>query len=355
MRIKNHKNVFLALIIWCFIGLECTYAQNKGNKDFYETKIEELINIPLDKASVIGLPHPHQKGAWHFQYRYMDMGMTGTMTSDKKNTTSEVLKNFMMAPTKMHMHTDMGMIMYGVTNKWTLMAMANYYNFEMDMIMMTGKEVKMGSKGFGDTKIKATYLAYYKNRASIMASIGASLPTGSINQTSMNMMTGQIEQMPYNMQLGSGTVDPLIDICYLGSTMKSSWGIAALSTFRVYNNKNKYRLGNQYKIMLGYGYKVSNWFSVTSRFDIGFWNNIRGKDPNLNPMVSPNHRPDLRAGSRFELSGGLALKVPKGAFEGLEFIIDYRQPFYQRLKGPQMPVDHHIVGTLQWILKRKSR
>ncbi len=354
MSMKNHTKVFLALIVWCFFGLESIYAQKEDDKEFYETKIEELVNIPMDRSSVIGMPHPHPKGEWHFQYQYMDMHMTGTLTGNKRNSLTEVLDNFTMAPTKMHMGMHMGMIMYGLTKRWTLTAMAQYHNFEMDMIKFDGSEMKMESKGFGDTKVRATYIAYHKNRISIIANIGSSLPTGAINKTSINRMTGQNELMPYHMQLGSGTFDPLIDISFLVSTMKSSWGVAAKSTFRLHDNENGYHLGNQYEIMSGYSYSVNRWFSVTSRFDMVFWDNINGSDSDINPSISPNHRPDLRGGSRFDLSGGLAFKVPKGSLKGGEFIIDYRRPVYQDLEGPQMPVDHHFVLTFQIIINKKD-
>ena len=208
----------------------------------------------------------------------------------------------------------------------------------------------MESNGLSDTKVKLTYIVYHKNRTSLIASIGSSLPTGSIDKTSINMMTGKHEKMPYNMQLGSGTVDPFIDIGFLVSTMKYSWGIAATGTFRVYDNKNDYRLGNQYKIISGYSYNINKWLSVSSRFDMVFWGNIKGSDLDINPMISPNHRPDLRAGSRYELSAGLAFKVSKNS----EFIVDYRRPIYQNLDGPQMPVKSHFLVSFQFFINKKG-
>ena len=355
MKIKNHCRTFLLLtgFICSFVFNSDLNAQGLDDTTIYDISIEKLMNIPLDKASIIGLPHPHPKGSWHFQHQYMDMGMAGTMSGSQQNNPEDVRKTYMMLPTQMHMHMQMSMIMYGLSKKITLMAMTHYSIYEMQMEMM-GAKMSMESSGMGDSRFVVTYIAAHKNRTSVIANFGASFPTGSIDKSGTNMMSGATERLPYNMQLGSGTVDPLFDICFLGSTMRSSWGISLNNTFRLYHNKNGYNFGNQYKIMTGYGHKINDWLNITSRFDAIFWNGIDGRDAELNFMSSPNHRADLTGGRRFEISGGLAFTIPGGLFDGLELMIDYRQPFYQYLEGPQMPVTHHILGTIQWIFNKKT-
>ncbi len=74
----------------------------------------------------------------------------------------------------------MFMVMYGITDRLTVMAMANYQVNKMDMLMDMGPgkmitgEPPMSTSGFGDTELRGIY----KINKYLVGSLGLSLPTG---------------------------------------------------------------------------------------------------------------------------------------------------------------------------------
>ena len=154
--------------------------------------------------------HMHAMGEWMLSYRFMSMDMEGLLKgSDNVSTNSMLTKNggdYAMLPEKMSMNMHMLGTMYAVSDKWTLMAMLNYLDNDMDMNMEMGA-MKMvmkssaESSGFGDIKFSGLYdLASWDNGQRVHFNVGISVPTGSIDEKASD---GKI--LGYGMQLGSGT------------------------------------------------------------------------------------------------------------------------------------------------------
>ncbi|MBL4716381.1 MAG: hypothetical protein COC01_04380 [Bacteroidetes bacterium] len=360
--------LLLFLVLLLLFGVNTIKAQElETEDDIYSTPIDKLLNLTLDKASVIGLPHPHAKGFFHIKYSRMIMPMTGFQEGTTTLSQDQVFNhpdNFSGYAPDMMMDMNMFMVMYGLNDLMTLMAMTNYSIIRMDsmVMLMGGSPMPMPmdpSKGIGDLKLMLNINAYNRDVTSVLFNIGVAIPTGSIDQQVMTMMNPRMVNKPYPMQLGSGTWDPKVEVVYLGSTMRSSWGVGLKSVLRMYDNKHGYHLGNRYQIMAGAGHNWAKWFATTARLDYVTWGNVRGKDETsiaIQPdweQASPNHRADLRAGTRFEASAGLVFEVPKGTFKGVAAIFDYRYPIYQNLRGVGMPIDYHFQVALQWIVGEK--
>jgi len=364
---KFRNIAFLLTSIFC-INIVCI-AQEKSEADFYEMKLEEAMNLSLNKASVIGLPHPHTKGEFHIQYNWMFMPMSSNYDGTTKVSIDEVLNdygfgmgpmNMRMAPTHMTMNMHMMMFMYSPSDHITFMAMTNYQQLKMDIqtLNMTGASMNFSteSNSIGDSRLMANYAVRNKDVSSVLLDAGVSIPTGSIAQMDKTPMSDGSEiQLAYPMQTGSGTFDPIIEAVYLGSTIKASWGVAGRTLLRLYNNSHDYKLGNRYTVMAGAGYNWKDWVATTARLDFNKNGNISGSDPNMNPMMTPTARTDLRAGTRIDGSIGLVFEVPKGNLKDLDLIVDYRYPLYQNLAGPQMGLDYHLSISLQYIHGKKIR
>ena len=174
--------------------------------------------------------HTHPEGMWMFNTRVMHMEMDGLQSGTTPIAASQVgpavfpgspFANvkypYMMVPTKMSMDMAMSMLMYGVTDKLTIMAMMNYKATNMSMLMDMGNvpgttqlhdvlnyTSPMATSGVSDTD--AIYELYDDRKlGSLVGTLGVSIPTGSTTQTVA--MMGYTFRAPYDMQLGSGTVD----------------------------------------------------------------------------------------------------------------------------------------------------
>lgn len=298
--------------------------------------------------------HTHPAGMWMVNYKFMHMNMSGLRDGTSDVSIDKVIPmngtkyGYMMAPTKMTMDMHMMMLMYGITDRLTVMAMVNYLDNKMEMLMNMGmrnkQEPPMRTSGFGDTELRGIY----KIDKHFVGSLGLSLPTGDIDKEFETM--GMRFRDPYDMQLGSGTFDlkPALTYSALSDDSLWNWGAQAMFTYHIGKNDNHYSLGDSFKVTswlqraLG---PVTPWvrlaFNTTGR--------IHGQDPEiqklLDPMMgapTPDADPRNYGGQR--LDGLIGLSYTKGP---VSFGVEGGIPFYQRLNGLQLKTKWMLNAGIQ--------
>lgn len=302
--------------------------------------------------------HTHPAGMWMVNYKFMHMNMSGLRdgTSNVGNDSVGFKRNkpysYMMIPTDMTMDMHMMMVMYGITDRLTVMAMANYQKNSMDMLMDMGPmkpitpEAPMKTEGFGDTELRVLY----KINKHFTGSLGLSLPTGSISET-ITMMH-QEYRAPYDMQLGSGTYDlkPSLTYSALSDDAKWNWGAQAMYTLHMGENSNDYTLGNSLKVtswlQRAFG-PATSWLRLAYN-DTG---RIRGRDAEINKLIhpatgtgapTPDADPDNYGGRR--LDGLLGVSYTKGP---VSIGIEGGLPLYQYLNGLQLKTTWVLNAGIQ--------
>lgn len=295
---------------------------------------------------VIG-DHAHEKGKWMLSYKYMFMNMRGNRDGTDSLSTSEVLKEFMVAPTDMDMHMHMLGIMYAPTQTLTLMAMVPYLQLSMDHVARTGVKFRTRSEGIGDIRLSGIRTVYMKGSHHAHLILGASLPTGSINEKD-DTPAGKDQRLPYPMQLGSGTFDASPGVIYLGQKGDWFWGGRALAVFRIGRNSNGYSFGDKGSLTAWGARRWIDWLSTSVRLDGQIWGDIKGRDKKLNPTMVPTANPDLRDGKRLDLLFGINVYIEKGILRGHLFAVESGFPLYQSLDGPQLESDWQMNFGWQW-------
>ena len=320
----------------------------------------------LAPAGVMGA-HAHAEGEWMFSYRYNHMAMDGNRSGTSDVPTSQVLNDFMVAPTDMRMEMHMFGAMYGWSDRLTLMAMAPYIDKTMRHVNRMGVQFTTKSRGIGDVKAGGIYNLLGTNSRgehgahaghhggehaghhadeSLFLNLGLSLPTGSIEKRDATPL-GASQKLPYVMQLGSGTVDPYVGLTYIRTIGDAwQWGAQANATMRFGSNDEGYRLGNEAGANLWASKRVSPFASVSLRLEGKSWGDISGVDGDLNPMMVPTARTDLRGGERVDALVGVNLYQPEGELEGHRLAAEFGAPLYQDLDGPQLETDYRF--TLGW-------
>ncbi|ASC70928.1 uncharacterized protein XM38_018760 [Halomicronema hongdechloris C2206] len=301
-----------------------------------------------DSHAPIGVmgDHTHGQGEFMVSYRYMYMDMDGNRSGRDSLTPDEVLQQFPITPTRMTMQMHMLGAMYAPSDTLTLMAMVPYIVKEMDHVTRMGTRFTTNSEGFGDIKLSGLYTVLDQTRQRIHLNVGVSFPTGSIEERDATPM-GPDQILPYPMQIGSGTVDLLPGITYLGQAGDWSWGAQAIGTLRIGRNANDYRLGNQLALTTWGAYRWSDWFSTSLRLGGRTWGNIDGQDSRLNPNLIPTANPSIRGGSQLDLGLGLNFYVPEGGWSGTRLAVEFNLPVYRNLSGPQLETDFSVIAGVQ--------
>ena len=320
--------------------------------------------------------HSHGKGDWMLEYRFMRMSMGDLLNGTNKVDTRDISgvrmgmpptpdpdKQYRMAPTEMTMDMHMLMVMYGLTERISFMAMANYLDNEMDMVMhmndMSGMPVMdmfgtMETDGVGDALVGV--MAEMNQRWT--GSFGVSLPFGDIDQrvdmlmSGINPMTGMSVSVNnanvkagYPMQLGSGTFDLIPGITYSDSTDKLGWGFQASYLLRLGDNDNDYTLGDVAEVFGWTKYVISPSFLISGKLGYRDWARIDGQDPEMNPSMAPTTDPNATGGKRLDVSLGLNGFFGNGHSLGVEVAV----PAYQDLNGPQMETEWIVSLVYQYM------
>ena len=215
-------NAFLLIFVpisYAYIGLCCAHCG--GNMP---------LNIPGG-----GIPETHEF-RFKLSQMYMEMGPLRDGTTDLKPENLVALPpngttRFAAVPKEMRTFMTMGSVAYSFTDNFSAMGMLSYIRNEMDMqfnsVLTAGSGGRDGftmfSHGVSDLTLLGKYRLYKDDnlaptkQASVV--FGLSLPTGSIDKKfSRNPFPGQNGTiLPFRMQTGSGTVDPI-----LGLTLQAS-------------------------------------------------------------------------------------------------------------------------------------
>ncbi len=316
-----------------------------------EAQEPEWSSARPDGHAPIGVmaDHTHERGEMMLSYRYMYMDMDGNRTGTSEVTTADVLADYPVSPLSMPMNMSMFGLMYAPSDRVTLTFMLPYLSYSMDHETGMGGLFTTESSGISDLKASALIGLFNKDRQEMHIQAGLSLPTGSIEQEDVTPMSmGQPVELPYPMQLGSGTLDVLLGLTYLGQADNWSWGVQASGVIRTGTNDNDYQLGNVGKLTAWYARRWNGWVSTSLRVAGSSWGNIDGANPALNPMMTPTADPSLRGGTRFDALAGFNFKVTGGALKGQRVAIEAGIPFYQDLDGPQLQTKWLIVAGWQY-------
>lgn len=329
--------------------------------------------VHADAHAPIGVmgDHTHKAGGWMFSYRYMAMDMQGNLDGSsaiEPDTIVTTIPNRFagmpgMPPTlrivPLDMQMDMHMLgmMYAPTDRLTLMVMSNYLDKTMNHVTYQGGmgTTELGrfstrTSGWGDTSITGLFHLEQGKAWRLHLNAGLSLPTGSTDErgqvlTPMGMRPDV--RLPYPMQLGSGTYDPILGATIAGAGAGSlSWGAQWLSRFRIHDNDNDYRLGDEHRLTGWLAYAFSAPVSASVRVEYYDRGNISGQDPEIAGPVQTAD-PARQGGSRTDVALGVNYAA-QGGLHGWRLALEYLAPVAQNLDGPQLETDGQFMIGVQY-------
>ncbi|MEO1010435.1 MAG: transporter [Bacteroidota bacterium] len=298
--------------------------------------------------SVMG-DHMHGKGEWMFSYRYMFMNMEDLKEGSDDASFQDALDNYMVTPTKMPMNMHMLGAMYAPSDNITLMAMVNVLSMEMDHITRMGGTFTTEASGFGDIQVSGLYRFFNRNRRTLHGQLGFSIPTGSISESDVTPASApNATELPYPMQIGSGTFDTNLALTYLCQGNLFSFGSQLRGIFRFGENDREYRYGNRYTWNNWVAARATDWLSFSFRLEGLAVGEIEGVDPNLNPMMVITADTENSGGTFINSGLGLNTYVPNGTLKNLRVGLEFGLPLYQDLNGIQLKNRETLTLGLQY-------
>ena len=334
------------IMLFLILVLIKTLPAQQSARDTTVCQIYDLCCSNDPTPSGVMISHVHQKNEWMLSYRFMRMNMDGILNGSNAMSDNEVFNSYTAVPKTMQMNMHMLMVMYGLTNKITLMGMFNYNSNYMKMSMKMGNSMHnhtMNSSGFGDAKITALYSLVKKSNSQFLLSLGLSIPTGNINlKGKSNSMMYPNERYPYNMQLGSGTFDLMPCISYL--TQKNKWFFSSqlLSTIRTSNNSVGYRYGNDLTFNSWTAWQWLSFISSSLRIESSISEKITGIDTTLNQFTEISANTSNYGGKKIYGYLGSCVQPQKGFLKNTKLSFEYGLPLYQNVNGIQMKQTHNL-------------
>ncbi len=309
--------------------------------------------------------HVHGKGEWMLSYSYMKMNMAGNRQGTKKISNDTLFDKYyyMMAPQTMQMEMHMAMLMYGVSNRFTLMAMVGYTTNSMSMVMpgamlMPGMKDPSASmysttSGINDTKIYGLYNLSTKENYRFVASLGINIPTGTI-KASGNTALAVNGRQAYDMQMGTGSYSIMPDITYVRKINKFSFGVNVGEDVKLDNNNAAYKVGNVYHGTAWASYQLLSFVSGSFRIEHVISDKISGSDslisisyPNTY-VYDPTTEVKNYGGNRSCIYAGLNFYLNKPVIKNFLLQVEYGVPFAENLNGIQMSAKDNIQMGLQY-------
>ncbi|HET6225088.1 MAG TPA: transporter [Bacteroidia bacterium] len=346
MRIQ--LNWLLAVIL---LTLQSNYTLAQSSNDTAQCSYS-CCGTDLTPAGVM-ISDVHTKNEWMVSYRYMGMYMHDLLLGTASQNKEEVFAKYLMSPDRMNMQMHMLMGMYGITDRLTIMAMFNYQFNSMDMSMYTANHVHgsttmtspthtIKTTGLGDIKLHALYGVIQRNTYQFVLSLGASIPTGSIYEKgNANDPMYPNKHYPYNMQLGSGSVEILPAITYMYRKNSLAFSASVSDIYRTTFNALDYKLSNEFNCNAWVAYQWLPFISSSFRLDGTFSGTIQGRDSDQSPLLEPGTDPLSYGTEKINAYIGTSFHFKQVHKLGIE----YGMPLYQYVYGIQLKQKYIISAS----------
>ena len=318
--------------------------------DLTELDLEQILALHIKRAD------EPKRSRWRIAYRFLHANFDGNRDGTADIPDEEVLfrlgtedrtrDNFPIVPLTIVQKAHMFDVGFDFDEKWQFSLLLPYITQETDHISIVPgfDQFIISSSGIGDILLSATHAVWSQESHVVLASLGISLPIGSIDEIGPTPREpGTDTQLPFTMQIGSGTYDLAPSLTYAAGNGDWSWGGLVRNRTRLGENNRNYRLGDSLTLSAWLTKPVSKWLAPSAKLVFRSWGRIEGRDEELLPPNLPPEFPFPAAvtdpskfgGKKLNLHGGSRLTWPggwlaNGAFEG-----DIAVPIYQSLNGPQ--------------------
>jgi hypothetical protein len=190
------------------------------------------------------------------------------------------------------------------------------------------------SSGISD--VEAAALIQLLDRDGVKAHLigGVEVPTGSIDNAGPDL-NGTERILPYEMQLGTGSLSVVPGASAVIQNEHATLGAQLKARFRLNDNDRDYRYGDRFDGAIWVGYRLGDYFAVTSGARFSKWGSIKGEDGAMDPAQDPGQDPYFSSGTRLDIPLGLNVRLDEGLLAGTDVAFEFLWPTYENYEAPR--------------------
>ena len=314
--------------------------------DLTQLSLEQLLEIQL--IGYVSEEDPELLKVTEFStqlaYQYVHNHFEDYLDGSDRLSAEEVLAEFPVVPNRIVQQAHILSLSHQTSSNLTFLIEGSYIHQTTDHIRRKGDPFTITTEGFGDLLTAGIYRFLNQPSYQLYALGAVSLPTGSIDEKG-DTPRGKNTQVPYTMQIGSGTFDLQPGLLYLAQSDRIRWGAELNTKIRLGRNDRDYSLGDRYTLSTWIKAPLTRRVEPILKLSLTEWEKIDGQDDELNPEVAPVADPNLFGGTRVNLSGGLKI-APRGQSSKWILSLEGGIPVYQSLNGPQPRQEWHASAAL---------
>ena len=357
---------FLAAILAAAAWTVPATAQSPPT-DLTELNLEEILSLHIRRSSDVD-----DDSRWSIGYRFVWARFDGNRDGTDDVSTEEMIfrpgqesrttDNFPVVPLRISQQAHLVEIGFNATDQLGLRLLIPFIYQETDhcSVVPGFESFLISSSGVGDVNLSASYPLWNSGSHFILATAGLSLPMGSIDELGPTPRDATMDtQLPYTMQIGSGTFDLTPGFVYSGRAETLRWGGELRGTLRLGETDRDYTLGNRLALTTWVKRRVNDWFEPSFSLIGQRWEEIDGEDTSLRidtpdapspfPYPAAVTDPTKFGGTKIVAQVSAALRLPGDSFAGQSLDLEFGIPAYQSLNGPQ-PNEIWRIGA-GWSLK----
>jgi len=263
--------------------------------------------------------------------------------------TSRTHENYPILPTEITQQASILSLTYAFSGGYQVALDLPFIKQSTDHISIVSgyEQFNISNQGLGDIGISFQDLLFRDQQHNLQYSLGLSLPIGSIDETGDTPRAAGNQQLPYTMQLGSGTWDLPLGVYYRQQQANWSWGINLHGKWRTGKNDRDYRLGHHGSLSLWAQLESNHTFQPMLKLILEQAGSIQGRDQEITlagefPFPANITDPANFGGKKVKLGIGSDIHLSNRQHLLLEFFV----PLYQDLNGIQ--IRERVNLNLQW-------
>lgn len=228
-------------------------------------------------------------------------------------------------------------LVYGLTEKSSVVLTIPFLSKALDSTT-DGRRASRGDTGLGDLLLLGKYRVYTRDyptatsRFSLVA--GTDLPTGQSGDADAR------GKLPRDLQLGSGSTDPVVGTAYTWQSLDDEWDASLTYTFNT--TANKFEFGDVLTYTVAYQRRV--WpITLPERGLYAQWNVVLEANGQWEQQAKSH-------GGRLDNTGGHLLFLSPGVQVATKYFViegSIQLPVLQHLNGNQVEPDFTLVGSIR--------